>query len=264
MPRGRRRRAQIRGSRRRLRSAWSGATRRAATATTRCGRRQPVAARLPAVRRRGGSATGLRLLAQLKARYPSSSLLERCGEIVAEFDDDCRANAACRRPVARRRPRPPPVAGRRAAGRVTGAERADAPAASRPVASTGGTVAIRAHHPDAPARRRSASASRWTREIPIHAERLDNPQARVLRPQDARPRRTLVDADAQVPDDVVPRDPAGPASAEHDPHRHGHEGRGRATASSRSTTRIRVVVDFHRTGAPAARGRDPAFCRPRQ
>ena len=32
--------------------------------------------------------TGLRLLAQLKSSYPASSLLDRHGEIVAEFDDD--------------------------------------------------------------------------------------------------------------------------------------------------------------------------------
>jgi N-acetylmuramoyl-L-alanine amidase len=201
---------------------------------------------------------GLRLLNQLKASYPSSSLLERYGEIAAEFGDEPPVNAGPK-PVAAIAPasRPPLVPAAPSSPATSPASPPGASmnnvvsrAAPRMVASTGDTVAIRA------ITRTSLSdgirvSIEMDGEIPYHQERLDNPRRVFFDLRNARPVAALLDATLKFPDDAVKEIRLG---------RH-----------PQNTTRVvmdmsgvdeysvftlynpyRVVVDFHRIGAPAA------------
>jgi N-acetylmuramoyl-L-alanine amidase len=196
--------------------------------------------------------TGLRLLNRLRASYPSSSLLERYDEIVAEFDarDDGEAavSAAPRviPAVTAASLYSPPAA--TAATPSSGESRARN--AVKPVASTGATVTIRAitRTPLADGIRVSMEMDG---EIAYHQERLDNPRRVFFDLKGARPIEALLDATLKFPDDPVQEIRLG---------RH-----------PQNTTRVvmdmkgaddysvftlynpyRVVVDFHRSGAPTA------------
>jgi N-acetylmuramoyl-L-alanine amidase len=192
---------------------------------------------------------GLRLLNQLKSSYPSSSLLGRYDETVAEFDAPPDTDTPVR--VASKPAAPVGLATLSAAPASARSNVESASASSvKAVASTGETVAIRAI-----TRTSLADGVRVSieldGEISYHQERLDNPRRVFFDLKGARPIETLLDATLKFPDDPVPEIRLG---------RH-----------PQNTTRVvidmrgaddysvftlynpyRVVVDFHRSGAPVA------------
>jgi N-acetylmuramoyl-L-alanine amidase len=194
--------------------------------------------------------TGLRLLSQLKASYPASSLLERYAEIVAEFDEQAKARAGLKGPVR--------IIPTSAAATVTVPVRA-APSdeggdgSSRSptgIAVTGAdTVAIRGITRSALPDGIRVSIE-LDGETGYRQERLDNPRRIFFDLKNARPVASLLDATLKFPDDVVPEIRFG--------------------RRPQNTTRVvldmtgvddysvftlynpyRVVVDFRRSGAPA-------------
>jgi N-acetylmuramoyl-L-alanine amidase len=193
---------------------------------------------------------GLRLLNQLKSSYPSSSLLERYDETVAEFDaqsdDDAPVTVASR-------PAPPVAPAVPSAASPPVRSNVESPPGSssvKAVASTGETVAIRSITRTALADGVRVSIE-MDGEISYHQERLDNPRRVFFDLKGARPIEKLLDATLKFPDDPVPEIRLG---------RH-----------PQNTTRVvmdmrgaddysvftlynpyRVVVDFHRSGAPVA------------
>ena len=192
---------------------------------------------------------GLRLLNQLKSSYPSSSLLGRYDETVAEFDAQPDNDTPVR--LASKPAPPVALATLSAAPAPARSNVESAPASSvKAVASTGETVAIRAI-----TRTSLADGVRVSieldGEISYHQERLDNPRRVFFDLKGARPIEALLDATLKFPDDPVPEIRLG---------RH-----------PQNTTRVvidmrgaddysvftlynpyRVVVDFHRSGAPVA------------
>jgi N-acetylmuramoyl-L-alanine amidase len=196
--------------------------------------------------------TGLRLLNQLKASYPSSSLLERYGEIVAEFDDEVPVNVALKpvSSVVPPSPRTPTSAGVPAPAPSSGTPDAVSRPTPGAIAPTGETIAIRGitRSPLADGIRVSIEMDG---EIAYHQERLDNPRRVFFDLKNARPVAALLDATLKFPGDAVQEIRLG---------RH-----------PQNTTRVvmdmngvdefsvftlynpyRVVVDFHRIGAPGA------------
>jgi N-acetylmuramoyl-L-alanine amidase len=199
--------------------------------------------------------TGLRLLNQLKTSYPSSSLLERFDETVAEFDSNSERDApakatasvtAASLPAAANPPAANPAAAARPAPATEPASRPE----PRSVASTGEPVAIRAitRTPLADGVRVSIEMDG---ETTFRHERLDNPRRVFFDLKGARAVASLLDATLKFPDDPVQEIRLG---------RH-----------PQNTTRVvidmrgsddysvftlynpyRVVIDFHRSGAPAA------------
>ena len=209
--------------------------------------------------------TGLRLINQLKTSYPSSSLLDRADELVAEFDvgpPPAPARSSTSSPTREASPRAPPArettASKTAAGATTlpAASDADSPedasssrTATRAAASGGETVAIRAVTrtplPDG-----IRVSIEMDGEITYRQDRLDNPKRVFFDLRNARPVTILLDATLKYPDEPVPEIRFG---------RH-----------PQNTTRVvmdmngvesytvftlynpyRMVIDFRKAGAPA-------------
>jgi N-acetylmuramoyl-L-alanine amidase len=197
--------------------------------------------------------TGLRLLNQLKVSYPSSSLLDRFDETIAEFEakaeDETPVSAAPKPAPAVAAATLPAVAGSTASSRSPGAESASR-APLKAVASTEEPVSIRAitRTPLADGVRVSIEMDG---EITYHQERLDNPRRVFFDLKGARPVAALLDATLKFPDDLVQEIRLG---------RH-PQNTTRVVMDMRAADDFsvfilynpyRVVVDFHRAGAPAA------------
>ena len=213
---------------------------------------------------------GLRLLTQLKASYPSSTLLNRYDEILGELESDpparteaipdgviVSANLPAPRTPAAARPSPPvavsspPAA---APAREASAPAKEAPEAARGKApapatgSTGETIAIRAitRTPLPDGLRVSIEMNG---EIAFHQERLDNPRRVFFDLKNARPVTPLLDATLKYPDEPVEvirlgRHPQNTTRVVMDMN----------GVDSYSVFTLynpyRLVVDFHKIGAP--------------
>jgi N-acetylmuramoyl-L-alanine amidase len=193
--------------------------------------------------------TGLRLLTQLKTSYPSSSLLERYEETVAELEAEPDAEV----PVSAAPKPAPPVAPVTLSSASPPPRSTPEPASNtsvKPIASTGEPVAIRAITRTALTDGVRVSIE-MDGEIAYHHERLENPRRVFFDLKGARPVAKLLDATLKFPDDPIPEIRLG---------RH-----------PQNTTRIvldmrgadgfsvftlynpyRLVIDFHRNGAPSA------------
>jgi N-acetylmuramoyl-L-alanine amidase len=185
-------------------------------------------------------ATGVRLLTQLKAGYPSSSLVERVDETLASFENVTTERGTpevARTPAPKGAPPPVPTS-----GEAVGKPNAAAPHASDLVAIRGIT---RTALPDG-----VRVSIEMDAELPFHQERLDNPRRVFFDLRGARPVQSLLDADLKFGGEPVPEIRLG---------RH-----------PQNTTRVvmdmtgadrysvftlynpyRLIVDFHREGATA-------------
>ncbi len=193
--------------------------------------------------------TGLRLLNQLKASYPSSSLLDRYAEVVSEFDDGARSNAGLKR-AARPAPSTSAPAASSAVRPAAMIENGNDPSRQEPAAAVAvETVAIRGI-----TRTLLPHGIRVSIELDgetgYRLERLDNPRRVFFDLRNARPVASLLDATLKFPEDAVQEIRLG--------------------RRPQNTTRVvmdmsgvdhysvftlynpyRVVVDFHRAGAAA-------------
>jgi N-acetylmuramoyl-L-alanine amidase len=209
---------------------------------------------------------GLRLLSQLKASYPSSTLLERYDEVVGELEAEPPAKVAAipdgvimaadlpapKTPVgpkaaASKAPSSPPSAPTPAkAASVEEPASKPAPGSAGP---TGETVAIkgitRTTLPDG-----IRVSIEMNGEIAFHQERLDNPSRVFFDLKNARPVTPLLDATLKYPDELVEvirlgRHPQNTTRVVMDMN----------GVDSYSVFNLynpyRLVIDFHKTGAPA-------------
>jgi N-acetylmuramoyl-L-alanine amidase len=203
--------------------------------------------------------TGLRLLNQLKASYPASSLLDRFDEVIGEFDSEPAVNTALKAPVRPATPAPGPVRAPVAAAgpapappAAAAASSADSVAAapSRPVENSSELVAIRAIS-RTPLEDGLRVSIEMDGEATYHQERLDNPRRVFFDVRNARPVASLIDATLKYPDEPVQEIRLGRRP----------QNTTRVVMEMNGTDSVsvftlynpyRVVVDFHRIGAPVA------------
>ena len=227
-------------------------------ATSRC---SPISASDPLPT----GATGLRLLSQLKASYPSSTLLERYDEVLDELDADPPAKVAAipdgvimsaelpaaKTPVAPKAASKAPSSSvsAPAAAKAASVEEPASKPASGSAGPTGETVAIkgitRTALPDG-----IRVSIEMNGEIAFHQERLDNPSRVFFDLKNARPVTPLLDATLKYPDELVEvirlgRHPQNTTRVVMDMN----------GVDSYSVFTLynpyRLVIDFHKTGAPA-------------
>ena len=174
---------------------------------------------------------GVRLLAQLRKGYPSSSLVARAREIVAE-----REGALAPPPLIESRPLPPTAAPRVAAAAPASPGAAGDPATIREVKRTPLPDGVRL-------------TIEMDRETPYHSERLDNPSRVFFDLKGARASAALLESGLKFEDDLVKEVRFGR-----------HPGATRVVmdmdgAESYSVFTLyepfRLVVDFKRTAAGA-------------